>query len=141
LLLAAKAQYGLGGRKDVTFNFETEVSFNGVVVGAYRQLFERMVGAKQIIDGPPPKFGPSIVTPLGTFTLDLASQVDPVAEKQRLAKELEKVRGHIAGTEARLANKAFTDKAPPAVIDGAKKQLTDLRDKATEIERLIAALG
>jgi valyl-tRNA synthetase len=100
-----------------------------------------MSGAAEIARSAEPQAGPSIVTPLGTVTLDLASQVDPAAEKQRLAKELEKVRGHIAGTEARLANKAFTDKAPPAVIDGAKKQLADLRDKATENERLIAALG
>jgi valyl-tRNA synthetase len=31
--------------------------------------------------------------------------------------------------------------APPAVIDGAKKQLADLKAKQTELQRLLAALG
>ena len=63
------------------------------------------------------------------------------AETTRLAKELEQLTKHIAGTEARLANKAFTDKAPPAVIDGAKKQLADQQAKRTELERLLKALA
>jgi valyl-tRNA synthetase len=81
------------------------------------------------------------VTPLGTLYLDLASTVDAGAEKQRLAKEIDQLAKHIAGTEARLANKAFTDKAPPAVIDGAKKQLADLLAKRTELDRLLKALS
>ena len=65
----------------------------------------------------------------------------PSAERQRLAKELEKLDQHIAATEARLANPAFVGKAPPAVIDGARKQLADLRAKRAETERLSKALG
>ena len=48
---------------------------------------------------------------------------------------------HIAGTEARLGNKAFTDKAPPVVIDGAKKQLAEQQAKKAELERLLKSLG
>ena len=48
---------------------------------------------------------------------------------------------HIAGTEARLSNPAFVGKAPPAVIEGAKKQLADLHAKRSELERLVKALG
>ena len=51
------------------------------------------------------------------------------------------MRKHVTGTEARLANQAFVSKAPPAVIEGARKQLADLQAKAAEIERLLAALG
>jgi valyl-tRNA synthetase len=39
-----------------------------------------------------------------------------------------------------LSNPAFTGKAPPQVIEGAKRQLADLRAKKLEIERLISAL-
>ena len=62
-------------------------------------------------------------------------------EKVKLAKELEKLNQHIAGTEARLANTAFTSKAPAAVLEGAKKQLADLQAKRAEVERLLKALG
>ena len=58
----------------------------------------------------------------------------------RLTKELDTVSKHIAGTEARLANVAFTSKAPPAVLDGARKQLAELHAKRDEVARLLAAL-
>ena len=67
--------------------------------------------------------------------------VDAGAEKIRLTKELEKLAQHIAGTEARLSNPTFVGKAPPAVIEGAKKQLAELQAKRTELSRLLAALG
>ena len=66
--------------------------------------------------------------------------MDAAAEKVRLTKELESLAKHIAGTEARLANEAFVSKAPPAVLDGARKQLADLRAKQAEIDRLVKAL-
>jgi valyl-tRNA synthetase len=84
---------------------------------------------------------PATVTPLGTVYLDLTVSVDSSAETVRLTKELEKIAQHIAGTEARLNNPTFVGKAPPAVIDGAKKQLADLKAKQTELQRLLAALG
>jgi len=59
----------------------------------------------------------------------------------RLAKELEGLARHIAGTEARLANEAFVSKAPPAVLEGARKQLAELKAKQSETQRLLAALG
>jgi valyl-tRNA synthetase len=82
-----------------------------------------------------------VVTPFGTLHLDLASAVDPDVEKQRLAKEIEKLAQHIAATEARLANSAFVAKAPPAVLEGARKQLADQVAKRAELERLLKALG
>ena len=47
----------------------------------------------------------------------------------------------VAGTEARLNNEAFTSKAPPAVLEGARKQLADQQAKRAELERLLAALA
>ena len=83
---------------------------------------------------------PAVVTPFGTLYLDTGVKVDPAAEKQRLTKELEQITKHIAGTEARLSNQAFVSKAPPAVLEGARKQLADQQAKKAELERLIAAL-
>jgi valyl-tRNA synthetase len=77
---------------------------------------------------------------LGTLFLDTGIRVDPAAEKARLTKELEQISKHIAGTEARLSNEAFVSKAPPAVLEGARRQLADQQAKRAEIERLLAAL-
>jgi valyl-tRNA synthetase len=90
---------------------------------------------REVVDG-----APAVVTPLGTLYLDLAGAVDPAAERKRLGAELGKLAGHIAGTEARLANPSFTKKAPPAVLAGAQRQLDELKAKRAEIERLLAAI-
>ncbi len=84
---------------------------------------------------------PAAVTAFGTLYLDLASTVDPAAEKTRLKKELEAITKHIAATTARLGNEAFVSKAPPAVLEGARKQLADQQAKRAELERLLKSLG
>jgi valyl-tRNA synthetase len=84
---------------------------------------------------------PVTVTPLGSWNLIKQLKGDPAAEKARLAKEIETLAKHIAGTQARLSNEAFVSKAPPAVLEGARKQLADLQAKKAETERLLAALG
>jgi valyl-tRNA synthetase len=137
---ALKAEHNLASRRDVTF-FVTAADGDWTVVGANLAKLSRMAGAARIerrekVDG-----APAAVTPLGTVYLDLASTVDVGAEKVRLAKELEQISRHIAGTEARLSNQAFVSKAPPAVLEGARKQLAEQQAKRTELERLLKALG
>ena len=100
-----------------------------------------MGGAAEITRRDQVAGAPAVVTPLGTVYLDLASTVDTGAEKTRLTKELEQITKHIAGTEARLANQAFVSKAPPAVLEGARKQLADQQAKKAELERLLKGLG
>jgi valyl-tRNA synthetase len=139
-LRALKAEHGEAANKSATF----------VVEGADRQWqaieanlakLKRMIGAGAITRGPLTPGAPVCVTAHGSWNIIRQQKGDTAAEKVRLAKEIETLARHIAGTEARLANKAFTDKAPPAVIGGAKKQLTELQAKKAETERLLAALG
>ena len=137
---ALKAEHNQASRRD-SLLLVTAGDAEWAVLQANLAKLARMCGAASIerrekVDG-----APAVVTPLGTVYLDLASSVDAGAEKQRIAKELEKLSQHIAGTEARLSNPAFVGKAPPAVIEGARKQLADQQAKRTELERLLAALG
>ena len=137
---ALKAEHGLASRRDVRF-FVTTSDSDWAVIQANVAKLVRMAGASEIVRKDKVEAAPAAVTPLGTAYLDLASTVDPKAEKERLGKELDKLVQHIAGTEARLSNPAFVGKAPPAVIEGAKKQLADLHAKRSELERLVKALG
>ena len=135
-----KAEHNVASRRDSVF-FVTTTDADWATLAANLAKILRLAGASAIerrdkVDG-----APAAVTPLGTLYLDLASTVDAGAEKIRLQKEVDQLGKHIAGTEARLSNKAFTDKAPPAVIDGAKKQLAEQQAKRAELERLLRALG
>ncbi|MGH7945559.1 MAG: valine--tRNA ligase [Opitutaceae bacterium] len=137
---ALKADHNLASRRDVKlFVIASEADWS--MIAANLAKLVRLAGASELsrresVDG-----APAVVTPLGTVYLDLASTVDVGAEKVRLAKELEQIGKHIAGTEARLANGAFVSKAPPAVLEGARKQLAEQQAKRAELERLVKALG
>jgi valyl-tRNA synthetase len=137
---ALKAEHDLASRRDVQF-FMTCDDAEWAVVSANLGKLLRMCGAAGIVRKERFDGAPAVVTPIGTLYLDMASTVDATAERQRLTKELEKLAQHIAGTEARLANPAFTGKAPPQVIEGARKQLADLKAKKVEIERLVSSFA
>jgi valyl-tRNA synthetase len=137
---ALKADHNLGSRRDVRFLVKTSGTAWATIQANLAKL-TRMAGATEIIRKDDVDGAPAAVTPLGTLYLDLAGSVDATVEKQRLNKEIETLAKHIAGTEARLANQAFVSKAPPAVLEGARKQLADLQAKKAELERLLAALG
>ncbi|OYU98472.1 MAG: hypothetical protein CFE26_27535 [Verrucomicrobiales bacterium VVV1] len=111
------------------------------IIEASLAKLTRMAGATEFVRQDVVEGAPAVVTTLGTLYLDLASTVDAAAEKVRLTKELEAIAKHIAGTEARLSNEAFVSKAPPAVLEGARKQLADQKAKQAELTRLRAALG
>ncbi len=100
----------------------------------------RLVGAAELVRTTAEVALPATVTPFGTLYLDTGIKVDPAAERTRLTKELGVINKHIAGTEARLNNEAFTSKAPPAVLEGALKQLADQQAKRDELTRLLRAL-
>jgi valyl-tRNA synthetase len=138
-----KASLGLGNRRDLPVllsmqGFKVPVNFGGNDLNRYLGLAK--VSEFILTSEAPPQGAPAVVTPLGSAYLIVSAAVDSAAEKQRLTKELDALTKHIAGTEARLANQAFASKAPPAVLEGAKKQLADLQTKRAEIERLLKNL-
>ena len=59
-------------------------------------------------------------------------------ERSRLEKELDKVAGEIAAAEARLGNEGFLAKAPPAVVEGNRARLAELRQRRQRIESGLA---
>jgi len=135
-----KLDQAVGQKRDVTFLLlATDADWSFVESAASKLV--RLIGAAGIERTTAEPALPAAVTPIGTLYLDTGVKVDPEAERARLTKEIAQVAKHIAGTEGRLANEAFTSKAPPAVLEGAKKQLADLQAKRAEFERLLAALG
>ena len=134
-----KAEQSVAQKRDVTF-FALAGDADWSVLAASSAKLTRLLGAAVIQRAADKPALPAIVTPLGTLFLDTGIKLDAAAEKARLTKELEQIVKHIAGTEARLANEAFVSKAPPAVLEGARKQLADQKAKRAEIERLLAAL-
>jgi len=139
-LRAFKAAHGEAANKAAELVVETNDAHWAVLDGNLAKL-KRMVGAASLVRGPLSPTAPATVTPLGSWNLIKQLKGDVGAEKARLAKEIEAMAKHIAGTQARLANEAFVSKAPPAVLEGARKQLADQQAKHAELQRLLASLG
>ncbi|MCM2274134.1 MAG: valine--tRNA ligase [Candidatus Didemnitutus sp.] len=138
---AFKADNGEAAKKDSQFVVEASDA-QWALLEANLAKLKRMMGAAEVARGKMSPNAPVCVTPLGSWNLIRQLKAgDTAAEKARLTKELETVSKHIAGTEARLSNEAFVSKAPPAVLEGARKQLADQKAKKAEVERLLASLG
>ena len=134
-----KADQSVAQKRDVKF-FALGNQADWLALEKAVSKLTRLVGAADISRTTEEVALPATVTPFGTLYLDTGIKVDPVAERTRLTKELDAINKHIAGTEARLANVAFTSKAPAAVLEGAKKQLADQQAKRDELTRLLKAL-
>ena len=134
-----KAERGLASRRDTRFLIKADEAEWGIVEANLLKI-TRMIGADEVVRQDNVEGAPAVVTPLGTLALDLAANLDVGEEKERLSKELASLTKHIVGTKARLGNKAFTDKAPAAVVEGAQKQLATQEAKHEELERLLKAL-
>jgi valyl-tRNA synthetase len=58
-------------------------------------------------------------------------------DRARLEKELAEAEGHLVAAEARLANPSFTDRAPAAVVAGARARAAELTEQVGRLrERL-----
>ena len=79
---------------------------------------------------------PSKMTTFGTVYLSLEGLVDKAAEKKRIDGELVKLAGFIKSAEAKLANTQFTEHAPAAIVEEARRKLAENKEKVAQLEKL-----
>jgi valyl-tRNA synthetase len=103
----------------------------------YLVALARLAGV-EIVDELPSTDAP--VQIVGAFRLMLRIEVDPAAERARLAKEKVRLDGEIGKANAKLANESFVGRAPAAVVEQERARLAAFiatREKiAAQIERL-----
>ena len=64
----------------------------------------------------------------------MAGLIDKEAELKRLNKQLEKLQKQIKGTETKLANPGFTNKAPAAVVQKEQNSLEELKGQLLQLK-------
>ena len=84
---------------------------------------------------------PSKMTSFGTVYLSLEGLVDKAAELKRIESELAKLAGFIKSSEAKLANSQFTEHAPAAIVEEARRKLSENREKVVQLEKLRKLFG
>jgi valyl-tRNA synthetase len=73
--------------------------------------------------------------------IPMASMVDLEAERKRLEREIEETRTEVARLAARLKDKAFLSKAPPAVVEKERQKLATSKDKLERLEQSLDKLS
>lgn len=137
---ATKAEYNVASKRDVTLFVTPTDASSSNVISANMDTIKRLAGAATIELKEKVDNLPGSVSSLGTVYLDLSSAVDVEAEKERLSKELLKLDQAIQVGDGKLKNPKFVDKAPPAVVEGARRQLAETKAKRDETTRLLKSL-
>ncbi|MFI5444676.1 valine--tRNA ligase [Polaromonas sp. UC242_47] len=80
------------------------------------------------------------VAVVGEAKVCLHMEVDVAAEKVRLGKEVTRLEGELVKVKAKLANEAFVNKVPPAVLEQERKRLVEFTATLEKISAQLARL-
>jgi valyl-tRNA synthetase len=73
--------------------------------------------------------------------LPLEGIIDLDAERKRLRDRVAKARQYIEGSDRKLANAGFVDKAPKEVVEKERQRNAELRDEIARLEANLTELG
>jgi valyl-tRNA synthetase len=108
-----------------------------------RPFIQQLAGVGAFDCGPDvrkPAQAASVVRPEFEAYVSLAGLIDVAAEIKRLEKQIADKSKHLQGTEAKLSNKSFVDKAPPEVVQQQREQVEDLKKQIATLEASLAEL-
>ena len=66
--------------------------------------------------------------------------IDVDAERARLDKQMDKVRGELAKANGKLGNEKFVNNAPPAVVEQERERVTDFEKTLTQLSEQVQKL-
>lgn len=74
------------------------------------------------------------------FFVSLADNIDADAERERLAKEIEYLKGFLKSVDAKLSNERFVQNAKAEIVDNERKKQEDAQSKIRILEESLQAL-
>ena len=81
------------------------------------------------------------VAVIGSYKLMLKVEIDVAAERERLDKEILRIKGEIAKAETKLGNESFVSRAPAAVVEQEKKRMNDFSAMLSQLQSQRARLN
>ena len=118
------------------------VAGGGAEIAEFAPILQALakVSEVQIVaDMPADAMAPVAV--VGETRLMLKVEIDIAAERERLAKEIDKLEKQIAIARSKLGNESFVARAPAAVVDQEKQRLADFTATLEQLKPQLARLG
>jgi valyl-tRNA synthetase len=106
----------------------------------YLPQLESLAGLQPVSVGAAPVGYQSVQVPGVRVSVDTSGAIDVAAERARLTKLLTAAHGEIEAAQNKLANPAFTQKAPARVIDGIRARLSTAEADVARITGQLDAL-
>ena len=139
-----RAQYGVAPSKKIEATVSAADAASAHALRAVAATVERLGGISALSVGvavETPPASAAVVVGRHTVFVPLAGTIDLDAERARLGKEIEGKCGFLASVEKKLANEAFTSRAPEAVVATERQKAADARDAIAALEATLAELG
>ncbi len=76
----------------------------------------------------------------GTIFVPYEGLIDIASERERLTKEIEKVRANAQRIESKLSNENFISKAKPEIVDGERAKLAEAHETLGKLEEALKKL-
>lgn len=139
-----RADYQLPPRQTAAFTIKPVSPEAAARLEGDRAMIVSAIGASSLTldDG----FKPAATLPgglsrLGSVYMSVEGLVDPEAEKAKLNKQIAEAEAQLTKVIAKLANPAFTGKAPPEVVAQQESRRAEYQDQLARLRQLLAAFG
>jgi valyl-tRNA synthetase len=112
-------------------------------IGKYLGYFQRLARVTEIVpltDGPRPPHSSTVVVEGGEVYIPLEGLIDLSAERERVGKEITRVKGMIEGINRKLTNASFVDKAPREIVDKEREKLVNFQQTLQKLETTLGSL-
>lgn len=111
-------------------------------IAAHEAAILRLARAESIaLADTAPAGAAQIIVGEATVCLPLAGIIDLDAERGRLGKEADKLRGEISRIEKKLGNPKFVEKAPEEVVEGEREKMAEFAERLEKVQVALTRLA